>query len=203
MSRRALIAATLTTAGAVALAGGAGAAATRVTVQDSRFKPDVVQVAVGAPVQWTWAEGNRETHNVREDNMMFTSGPPTSSGDPYKRIFSAGTFYYFCDVHGFASPKMDGFVKVPVKVGAAPTGVAFTVTWATSSTNTGSKYDVLYRVGSSKWKTWKSDASATSAVFGGKGSPVSVVAGQKYAFRARSKAGRAVSRWSPLRSFQP
>lgn len=182
---------------------GAGAAVTEVIVQDSRYKPDVVQVAVGAPVQWTWREDNQETHNVREDNEMFVSGPPAAAADPYRRIFSAGTFYYFCDVHGFVTPKMDGFVKVPVTVVPAPAGTAFTVKWATAATNTGSKYDVQYRVGSSRWKTWKKDVGVPSAVFGAKGSPVVVSAGIKYSFRARSKAGRAVSRWSPLRSFQP
>lgn len=181
---------------------GAGAATTQVTVKDSAFKPDVVRVAVGGSVQWIWAEGNRETHNVREEGEIFSSGSPMSASDPFKRVFSAGTFYYYCEVHGFNSPKMDGFVKVPVTIAPAPAGVAFTVKWASGVTNTGSKFDVQYRIGSGKWKTWKKDVASPSAVFGAKGAPVTVAPGQRYSFRARSQSGRAVTRWSPAKSFQ-
>jgi hypothetical protein len=97
---------------------------------------------------------------------------------------------------------MIGFVKVPVTVTAAPLGRPFTVRWALSGTDTGSSWDVQFRIGGGAWRNWKTDTTALRAVFGKDNRPVHVKNGKRYSFRARSMAGSAASRWSPVKSFK-
>ena len=91
--------------------------------------------------------GTQEGHNVHEDRGIFHSGRDTDLID-FEATFSAGTFHYFCQTHGTRNGGMDGIVKVPAKLTAGPAGAAFTVQWASGTTDTGSKYDVQYRIGS-------------------------------------------------------
>ncbi len=174
----------------------ATAATTHVTVKDSKFDPDVVRLSVGDSIHWMSGD-TRQGHNVRESGKLFYSGSAPSNNISYSAVFSAGTFRYYCEFH--KGTGMRGRVNVPVSLGADPAGFPFTVTWATSSSETGSKYDVEYRVGSGSWKKWKTDVTAGSAVFG-KGGPVKLTAGKSYSLRARSQKGSNVSGWSPVRS---
>lgn len=180
----------------------AQAATTEVTVGDRFFNPDKVDVLVGAAVHWS-SDGTNDPHNVREDSKIFRSGAATRSPISYKRVFSAGTFHYFCEKHGFKGGGMDGLVRVPVKVMADPQGLVFTVRWATAGSNTGTAYDVQYRVGSGSWKTWKNDTNGAAGAFGKADDPVAVESGEAYSFRARSLKGDAASRWSPVATFTP
>jgi plastocyanin len=79
---------------------------TAVTVSDNQFSPASIQVATGATVTWTWAQG-ASLHNV-----TFASGTPSanlSAPATYTRTFpTAGTFTYQCTLH----PGMNGTVKV-------------------------------------------------------------------------------------------
>lgn len=178
------------------------AATTDIGISDNFFDPKKATVKVGAAVNWSRAGRSSQTHNVREDHKLFRSGAPTSGNIDFTRKFSAGTFSYYCEVHGSRSAGMRGLVRVPVTIGAAPASLPFTVKWATAATNTGSKFDVQYRVGSGAWKTWKSDVSGGKATFGQGAAPVSVKADKSYSFRARSKKGDAASKWSPVKSFK-
>ena len=55
---------------------------------------------------------------------------------------------------------MAGRVKVrPIAVTDSASG-EIEVRWASSSTDTGSRFDVRYRVDQRKWKTWKNDTRA-------------------------------------------
>jgi plastocyanin len=177
------------------------AATTGVKVKDNFFNPDKVRVRVGDSVRWTRAADSFGDHNIHGEKNLFYSGPTTMGQIDFKMRFSAGSFYYRCDIHGGAN--MEGFVRVPPSAGAAPKGLPFSVRWATTTTQTGGKYDVDYRIGSGKWRSWKRDTTAGAGVFGKKRKPVAVVHGKRYSFRARSQNKKGASRWSPVRSFRP
>jgi plastocyanin len=177
------------------------AAALNVRVTDNAFDPDVVRVAPGGEV--SWLDAGSDQHNVREDSKLFRSGEPTTNMDDFTVRFSAGTFHYYCEIHGSPRGGMDGVVRVAPTVRADPDGLEFGVRWASDTSNSGTSFDVDYRVGSRAWETWKSRRSAVKAVFGRGDRPVALKAGTRYSFRARSRKGADVSGWSPVESFSP
>lgn len=79
----------------------------QVDVRDNFFDPDNIVVDQGTTVTWTWRDNNQ--HNV-----TFDAGPPNSStmtSGTFARAFNAaGTFTYFCTIHGRAT--MSGQVEV-------------------------------------------------------------------------------------------
>jgi plastocyanin len=189
---------------AVLLPVPAGAGQVNIEIHDDNtFAPDEVGNQVGDTVRWFNDGMTTFPHNVREDGQLFRSGDPTSGLIDFPVVFSAGTFHYYCEVHGSEVGGMDGLVRIPVRFNAAPDGLPFTVVWATDTTETGSIYDVQFRVGSGDWRRWKRDTTAFSGRFGRNRSPVRVRDGVRYRFRARSQEGTADSRWSPVRSFVP
>jgi hypothetical protein len=109
-------------------------------------------------------------------------------------------FRYKCDVHGLI---MGGVVNVPVAIGRAPAGLNFGVRWANGRTNTGTRFDVQFRVGSGKWRAWRTNTKTSAGVFGRGGRPVKVANGRRYSFRARSQKKKSESDWSPVKSFRP
>jgi hypothetical protein len=158
-----------------------------------------VTTSAGSTVHWSRAAGSEDDHNVSQTQGFFYSGAPTEGPIDLSVVFSAGTFNYLCEVHG---SDMSGVVKVKPVFASAPTGAPFTVKWATSTTQTGTAFDVQYRVGTSTiWKTWKSATTAKSAAFGVSAKPVKVTKGKKYTFRVRSRAGSKLSGWSPAGAF--
>jgi plastocyanin len=174
-----------------------------VNVVDTAFQPDETKNQVGDTVQWT-STGTTFPHNVREDGMLFRNGVPSSAAFVFDVVFSAGSFHYYCEVHGSASGGMDGFVRIPARITPEPDGaLAFTVQWATDTTETGSVYDVQFRVGSGDWRNWRRNTASLGGVFGKSRKPVRVRDGVRYSFRARSQEGQATSGWSPVRSFRP
>lgn len=207
MSRARVLAPALVVVSALAasLPGTPGrAASTTVAVRDDFFEPRRVTAGVGGSVMWDRPATTQHRHNVREDGRIFRSGDPM--GDDaftYTVVFSAGTFHYFCEVHGGPTGGMDGLVRVPVTILAGPSGLPFTVRWATASSQTGDRFDVQFRVGSGEWRTWRAGTASLQGVFGKNGRPVRVRDGVTYWFRARSLSGTARSRWSPPRSFAP
>jgi len=78
-----------------------------VAVGDNSFSPPVLQTSVGQAVVWQWTGANQ--HNV-----TFNNGDPgsaTQATGTFSRTFnSAGSFDYFCSVHGAAV--MSGTVTV-------------------------------------------------------------------------------------------
>jgi plastocyanin len=183
--------------------GSVGAATRQVVIADNSFTPKRVDIRVGDLVRWARDGGAFGEHNVRQVNRrpIFYSGAPTSnSGFSFRRRFSAGAFNYKCDIHG---PIMSGLVRVPVAVRRAPAGVNFGVQWATGRTNTGGRYDVQFRVGSGKWRPWRTNTKSVKGVFGKGGRPVRVTNGKRYSLRARSQAKKSESDWSPVRRTRP
>ena len=177
-----------------------GAATKGIKVKDNLFTPSTVGVKVGDSVRWTRAADSFGTHNVHGESNLFLSGPVTTGSIDLKVRFSAGSFFYRCDLHGASN--MEGFVRVPPTVAAAPSGPPFTVRWATGTTKTGGKYNVQYRVGTKRWRTWKANVTTGSGVFGKGKKPVAVANGKKYSFRARSKNKKGRSHWSPVRTLR-
>ena len=96
---------------------------------------------------------------------------------------------------------MRGTVRVAPTVSSAPAGLNFTVKWAAAGTNTGTSFDVQYRVGSGPFKTWRTNTTAKSLVFG-RGGPVAVARGKTYTFRVRSGTGARESGFSPVKAIR-
>jgi plastocyanin len=190
----------VTIVGSLALPFAPAQAAVEVSVSDDAFSPAQASSAVGGEVHWSRATGSTADHNIRQDDKLFYSGLPMDGTIDFTATFSAGSYHYYCEAHGSEFGGMDGIVKSPVTILNAPAGRSFTVRWATATTDTGSLYDVHYRVGSGDWKNWKKDKPATQGAFGQNGNPVNVQYGKVYRFRARSQEGTAVSGWSPIRS---
>ena len=180
------------------LASSVSAATTEVAANDSkRFSPSTVTTGLGSSVHWT-APGT-DVHSVRQDAGMFDSGNPTSSLN-FTREFSAGTFRYHCEEHG--DQGMRGVVRVAPSTKAGPRGLPFTVAWAARGTNTGTRFDVHYRVGSGRWKVWQRSTTARAKVFGARNRPVTLRRGKTYSFRVKSRSGTRVSATSPVKAFR-
>lgn len=121
-----------------ALAAGAPAAHAAVTHDvtvgpGNSFNPANVTIQAGDSVRWTSAGG---THNVEADDGSFTSGAP-SSGWVFTHTFaSAGSFRYFCSLHGGpGGAGMSGMVTVQAAGGGSPGALRFAV--ASSSVGEG------------------------------------------------------------------
>jgi len=81
-----------------------------VDVKDNSFSPGSVSVAAGTTVTWTWK--GSATHNV-----TWVGGSPaasaTQSSGTYQRTFAtAGTFEYYCTIHGTPTSGMRGSITV-------------------------------------------------------------------------------------------
>jgi plastocyanin len=185
----------------------ASGGAAEIVIRDNTYSPDARRIVVGGLVRWQRAPDSVGVHNVREDGWLFESGPPTDGPIDYTAVFSAGTFHFFCETHGgpvSGTPdNMDGFIRVPVSLSRLPDGLPFTVRWATDASVTGSAYDVQFRVGAGRWRTWRANATNNKGVFGKDARPVRVQGGVRYSFRARSQDGPNESGWSPVASLRP
>ena len=184
------------------LASAPVSAATRtVNATDARtFDPAMMSSAVAGGIRWQGTPA--EEHSVTHDAGIFSSGAPRANLT-YTLQFSAGTFAYHCTKHGTLRSGMRGTVKVAPSAVAAPAGLPFTVTWAAAGTDTGNRFDVMYRVGSGPWKTWVNNTSARSMVFG-RGGPVAVARGKSYSFKVRSGVGTGPTQsgFSPVKVFR-
>jgi plastocyanin len=78
--------------------GGTGGPQTvTVHVQDFQFAPATVAIKVGDTLHWVW-DGNN--HSTTADGGAWDSGVH-NSGFTFDHMFmSAGTFPYFCSIHG-------------------------------------------------------------------------------------------------------
>jgi plastocyanin len=186
-----------------------GRATTTVELTDSnKYSPADVTKNVGAgDIHWQWgASGHTNAaHNVRQDDKLFFSGTLTNS-DPggYTITPSAGSFHYYCELHGSPSGGMAGTIKVRPTV-FSKTSSAFGVRWSPGTNQTGDAFDVRYRVDGGAWKTWKNHVAAAQGLFGVNNSPVRVRPGHTYDVQARSEKKSAptkASGWSPSAHVQ-
>jgi len=176
-----------------------GSPPTEIQVGDDFFNPDHPAArSLGSGTGFHWTKAGNGFHNVRQDDKLFRSGNPTTNPFDYGITASAGTYHYFCEIHGSASGGMDGVVKAePDAFDFTPT--QFTVKWAYAGTDTGNQFDVRFRVNDGQWRTWKEDTDKFQGDFGKNGKPVTLKPGKAYDFEARSeKAGTSKrSDWSP------
>ena len=174
----------------------------RVTVGDNYFDSADLRVRVGKRIRWI-REGSGPEHNVSEDHGIFRSGPPRGGAFEFSVRVSAGTFPYFCEVHGGVDGEgMAGVIRVPVRLAPFPPDETFTVRWATKGSVTGQRFDVQWR-SRAKWQRWQRGVTAKRAVFGRDGDPVVVTPGEAYQFRARTRtAAGSTGDWSPVVTFR-
>ena len=79
-----------------------------VNIGDNFFNPQSANVPIGTEVTWTWTGG--APHNVTFDDNSLTNSSTQNAGIFAQTFDSAGTFTYFCAVHGRAV--MSGEVMV-------------------------------------------------------------------------------------------
>ena len=186
------------------LVAPASAAAARIGVSDYEFTPARAAGVVGDTVSWEWADGLQAAHDVFEDHRLFKSGTTAVAGTTFKRTPSAGTFHYYCTLHGGPSGGMDGTLRIAPATNNGPVGAPFDVVWATG-TRTGGAFDVQYRKAGGLWRSWRTDTTALAGTFGKQGAPITVQPGELYEFRARSQADASsptrVSGWSPTARY--
>ena len=96
-----------------------------VTVSDNRFSsagnptsnPAVDTVAVGGNVTWTWAASAGASHNITSTGTPSFNGrgtvTPPPVPDPHTVNFAAaGTYNYYCSIHGSPTSGMTGRIVV-------------------------------------------------------------------------------------------
>jgi len=111
------------------------------------FSPATVTVDAGQPVCWTWSGTE---HTVKADDGSFTSGPPASSVTFQRTFNSAGTFGYYCQVHGSTTGGMRGTVVVRGSSGGEGAGtLALASTSYTVSEEVGALTVTVERTGGS------------------------------------------------------
>ncbi len=66
------------------------------------FSPASVDIAAGGTVTWTWASGITMPHNVTSADTpaRFPSSPTQMSGSYQFTFSAAGSYPYYCTVHG-------------------------------------------------------------------------------------------------------
>jgi len=187
----------------------AGLPATQVTVRDDSFSPTrPAAVNLGGSFGWHRAPSAFNEHNVHQVAGLFKSGNPTTTSfttaHPYSITPSAGSYTYYCDAHRALG--MVGKIEVrPIVEAGTLRSRSFGVQWA-SRTNkqTGTRFDVRYRVGSGTWKVWKDDTAGFHGTFGKHRRPVRVKPRHTYKIEVRSELQnvRKKSDWSPALSVK-
>jgi plastocyanin len=191
------------TAALLALPAVAGAAPREINANDDFFspsKPAARNFQAGGSFHWSRGAGSIDSHNIRQDDKLFRSGDPVSGPINFSINASAGSYHYYCELHGSRHGGMSGVVKVRPR--AVPDSVAgeVLVRWADSNTNTGSRFDVRYRVDHRKWKLWKNDTRKLQGRFGHNDRPVNFNLNRHtYKIEARSERRQVSKRsdWSP------
>jgi plastocyanin len=186
---------------AMTFPAAAGAVPRQIDVDDDFFaprNPPTRNFEPGPSFRWSNGGGTANEHNVRQDDRLFSSGGLTDGPINFAIRASAGSFHYYCTLHRFQG--MSGRVKVrPIAVPDSLIG-AIEVRWANADTNTGSRFDVRFKVDQRKWKTWKNDTSGFHAAFGRNDNPVNYRPNRhNYKIKVRSERRRVSKRsdWSP------
>jgi plastocyanin len=83
-----------------------------ITVSDNAFAPSALSVDAGTTVTWEWA--GDAPHNVTWIGPGAPAASATQTTGTYQRVFdAAGTYDYYCTVHGTPTSGMRGTVTVP------------------------------------------------------------------------------------------
>jgi plastocyanin len=100
----ALMALSMSAAGAAEPAGSAGAGS--VTIKDFMFSPATVTIKAGSTVVWTNKDG--EPHTVVSDAGLFRSGAVDTDESFSFKFDQPGTYRFLCSIH----PTMVGTIVV-------------------------------------------------------------------------------------------
>ena len=100
------------------------AASVGVNIEPLDFNPSVVSINVGDQVVWTWVS---DFHNTESQTDLWNS-PIENTGFVFTNVFTAaGTFPYFCVVHGFTGEvDVQGPPTLAVNITAPTNGASFT-----------------------------------------------------------------------------
>ncbi len=94
------------------------------------------------------------------------SSPATRPGAPFDFSIraSAGSFHYYCELHGSRSGGMSGWSRASARF-RIPQSRRRSLAVGGPRPNTGTRFDVRYGPGSDRrWKTWKNDTPRCRAV---------------------------------------
>lgn len=161
------------------------------------FVPDDVSVKLGGVVAWHNTDAIAP-HTATEDHYLWRLSGTYGSPGPYQgfgpgetvqRSFDAGTFTYFCEVHGREA--MHGVVKVRdrVKLVERKGEQRLRVRWGGHELPEGQVFDVQRRLGGEWHKVQKGTRELTATFRGTKG---------RFRSRVRETADRtSASEWSP------
>jgi plastocyanin len=187
------------------------------------FAPASTDISVGDTVTWTNTDF-LAPHTATEDHGLFnlsgTFGAPPivpfgfGPNEKVSRVFDAGTFHYFCEVHPV---QMRAVVAAAMRVSSKPVtrtkikkkrrhgklrkrkvrvpGSQVTAVWGAVQLPDGQVFDVQMKKGGGDWKTVRDGVTGLSGLFDG-GKP-----GTTSSFRARVRRDTdpaSASDWSPV-----
>ena len=101
-----------------AITSGNGSQSNVILVDNNRYDPVEKTVSVGATVEWRWQGdiGHSVTSGTTANPNSTFDSTVKSSGSFSHKFDSAGTFTYYCRVHG-ASAAMTGTIIVTTATG--------------------------------------------------------------------------------------
>jgi plastocyanin len=83
-----------------------------IEVRDNTFSPSGFSTTAGSTVTWDWTGAT--PHNVTWVGAGAPGPSPTQTTGTYQRTFdAAGTYDYYCTIHGTPTTGMRGTVTVP------------------------------------------------------------------------------------------
>jgi plastocyanin len=168
------------------------AATVEVTIADFQFTPSVANIRMGDTVHWT---NNGPSPHTTTSNapLSLWDSDILSVGDDFSFQFTAaGTYSYFCELHG----SMQG--RIRPKPTAMPrngvVGTIFTIKVATIPAPAGFVYDVQKKNPGGGFQNWMTGITSSTAQFDSTGQPTGT-----YQFRSRLRrlSDNAASGYSP------
>jgi plastocyanin len=205
--RRLVVASAVGCAALAAAPAFAGTPTPVIDVVDSQFRPATSPsvTTVQEQHEFAWLEDDTNLrHNVNQDDRLFRSGAPRANFGQYTEDISAGTYHYYCQMHGSRAGGMDGVVRVrpDVTPGNGASAMAF---WADPQAEAKHRFAVQFRrLGATRWRTWKRGAAGFKGNFGLNDNPINANPTVTYQLRARTfvKGDRdRRSGWSQPESF--
>ena len=122
------------------------------------FNPVTTNIFVNDQVLWTWF--GSVNHNVTSTNNAWAASPTQNNGKTFTNTFtSAGTYFYYCTIHGTPTSGMKGAIVVaavnvppPVSITNPASGSVFAAPAnvtirASASDSDGTVTNVQFRVG--------------------------------------------------------
>ncbi len=193
---------TSATAALLALPAVAGAAPRQISAGDDFFspkKPAARSFEAGPSFHWSRAGGSSNRHNIRQDDKLFFSGHATERADQLhdqrlRRLLplllrDSSLLGHEWRRQGPSARRSR--TRWPAR---------FSSGGPTPTPNTGSRFDVRYRVDHRKWKLWKKDTRKFQGTFGHNDRPVNFNLNRHtYKIEVRSERKQVSKRsgWSP------